>query len=625
MFHYFLKKIFEVEGREVRPMDVSILECPSCGAIAMGDEQVCSGCGKPLHSAEDSVASSASVPAIPDENPCPRCGIMVPKQVLRCRDCGSYMNPEVEAAAMAQQANRMFTPGGSSGGLRGAGAGFGSGAYNALGTPGAAMSGFAEVADDADFDLLGSEINLRDLDEVNQTHHDSSAGAEDDFEMGDGTAEYEVAGDPGSPPAVAEPTPLPDLTAPKSETVAAPETAASPEAAATPAASAPSASGAPPIPAVDHSVQTGGDVLLDAALAEENEASKRSKIGRRRPKRTAITGLAADRFLVFCPNGHRVQVQDRHRGRTGRCPNCKALFFVPVADTNQTLGQAGGQPAATGTADGAAPAPADATPVGYTKWITDVRLHRINPAKLKLIPGSLEGEYETVDLGASAENLLVAVVFVGGGPFRSMQEPKKKPVTRQAMLDHLTAKKPIDELPVVKKYLLTPDLLAQMKIVQPSIPGEESMFVDVPVFGKGRIAVRLAPADAPNERAYLSFLLTQFRQFSQLLADPFNLANYGSGTSIPLTDDLVESTCHYSETVLRSLAPERLEYYQTDPAIKLVVLGRRCQKCGLVVSEDSRKKEKIGGKTDASIAKALCPKCKAKFGSITLYGFPPSA
>ena len=78
--------------------------------------------------------------AIPDENPCPRCGMMVPKQVLRCRDCGSYMNPEVEAAAMAQQANRMFRPGGSSGGLRGGGAGFGSGAYNPLGTPSPAMS-----------------------------------------------------------------------------------------------------------------------------------------------------------------------------------------------------------------------------------------------------------------------------------------------------------------------------------------------------------------------------------------------------------------------------------------------------------------------------------------------------
>jgi hypothetical protein len=594
-------------------MDVSILECPSCGAVVVAGEKECSGCGKPLPVEQESSSPASTSPA--DERPCPRCGIMVPKQVLRCRDCGSYINPEVEAAAMALQANRMFRPGGSSGGLVGGGAGFGSSAYN----PGAsnpAMSGFAEVADDADFDLesdygIGG-VKLRDLDEVPQTHHHPGVGAEDDFEMGEGTGDYAVAAEPGPTPAVAEPSPVPDLTAPATEaaTLSAP--------------GAPSPSGAPPAPAVDHSVETGGDVLLDAALAEESEASKRGKMGRRRPKRIAITGLAADRILVFCPNGHRVQVQDRHRGRTGRCPNCKALFFVPVADTNQTLGQAGGQPAAVPAVEGAAAASAEAASVGYTKWITDVRMHRINPAKLKLVTGSLESEYESVDLGACPENMLAAVVFAGGGPFRSMQESKKKPVTRKAMLDHLLGKKPLDELPVIRKHLLTPDLLAQMKIVQPSIPGEESLFADVPVFGKGRIAIRIAPADSANERAYLSFALSQFRQFSQMLAEHFNLANYGSGTAIPLTDELVESTCHYSETVLKSLAPERLEYYQCDPAIKLVVLGRRCQKCGLVVSEDSRKKEKIGGASDASIAKALCPKCKAKFGNITLFGYPPS-
>jgi uncharacterized protein with PIN domain len=76
---------------------------------------------------------------------------------------------------------------------------------------------------------------------------------------------------------------------------------------------------------------------------------------------------------------------------------------------------------------------------------------------------------------------------------------------------------------------------------------------------------------------------------------------------------------------MHSLQPEKLDYYKADPAMKLTVLGRRCEKCGLVVSEDSRKKEKIGGKSDASVAKARCPKCKSKFGNITLYGMAPPA
>ncbi|HEY2250223.1 MAG TPA: zinc ribbon domain-containing protein [Planctomycetaceae bacterium] len=620
-------------------MEVSIAECPACGATVMGDEQVCSGCGKQLPNASTPSHSSRTL-VTPTEEACPRCGAKVPRGVLRCRDCGSYMSPEVEAAAMAQQASRMYATGGSSGGLRGGGAGFGSSAYNQATSP--ASSSFAEVADDADFDLVPNldlvDMRLRDVEEDASARH--SSGDEDDFEMGDGSAadDYEVDGGAGPSTAVEEPVARagsePAGGAQAGGTKVSGEGAAEaiPDleelggtAQATPSTTA--GRSGPPVPDVPHSVQTGGDALLDAALAEQAEAEKRAKYGRRRPRRTAITGLAPDRILIFCPKGHRIQVQEKHRGRTGRCPNCKALFFVPLPETGQTGGQAGGDPAAPASAAAgdasAASANGAPTPSGYVKWITDVRLHRVNPAKLKLVPGSLEADYQTVDLGASSENLLIAVVFSGSGPFRGMQEPKKKPATRQAMLEHLAAKKPVDELPVTGKFLLTPDLLAQLKIVQPSVPGEESLFADVPVFGTGRIAVRVAPADGPNERAYLSFTLSQFREFSHLLSESYGLADYGAGTSIPLVDNLTEATCHYSEAVMHPLSPERLEYYRADPAIKLAVLGRRCEKCGLVVSEDSRKKEKIGGASDASVAKAKCPKCKAKFGNITLYGIQP--
>ncbi len=120
------------------------------------------------------------------------------------------MSPEVEAAAMAQQASRMFTPGGSSGGLRGGGAGFGSSAYNQTKQPSPATSSFAEVADDADFDLVPNldlvDMRLRDIDDAVHEHHGS--GDEDDFEMGDGTGagDYGVAGTAaGDSTAVEEP------------------------------------------------------------------------------------------------------------------------------------------------------------------------------------------------------------------------------------------------------------------------------------------------------------------------------------------------------------------------------------------------------------------------------------
>src|SRR6266853_5752779 len=128
-------------------MELLIKECPACGAVVMGDEQVCSGCGKEIPAGADVRQPSSRSAAAPNEKACPKCGMKVPRGVLRCRDCGTFMSPDVEAAAMAQQASRLFTPGGSSGGLVGGGAGFGSGAYQSRAAS-PANSSFAEVADD---------------------------------------------------------------------------------------------------------------------------------------------------------------------------------------------------------------------------------------------------------------------------------------------------------------------------------------------------------------------------------------------------------------------------------------------------------------------------------------------
>lgn len=587
-------------------MDVLIRACPACGAVVMGDETACNACGKELPKVEDPAAVLEKSSG--GEVPCPKCGAKVPRSVLRCRDCGAYMSIEIEAAMLAKQMSRGY------GRSVGYGAsGFGSGFRSDV-SP--ATASFAEVADDADFDL-DPDVDLLDVsmqNMVDQQTYTAPAGTEDDFEMGTGAGSEDYAVAPEAPAAATPETAAPPAAA---EAPAAP--AAETPASADPAAADPSAGSAeaPSGQVADHSISTAGDVLLDAALQEEKDLQSRMKGGRRRIKRSATTAQAPGQFLVFCPNGHRIQVHNKHRGRTGRCPNCKALFFVPAADVDQTTGEAGGVP--EGAAAGEAGA---AQPTGYTRWITDVFLHRLNPAKLKLKPGSLIGEHEIADVGLCTENLLLAVLFAGAGPFRGMQEAKKTAAARQVMLDHFAAKMPLADLPVAKQYPLTTETLQQLKIVQPPIPGEESLFADVPVFGEGRIAIRIPAADAAGERAYLSFTLSQFRNFSSMLAEGFGLADFGGGTSIPMADDFEESTCHYSDTVLHSLKEDRLLFYRSDPAIKLLTIGRKCQKCGLVVSEDSRKKEKIGGTSEASIAKATCPKCKSKFGNITLYGLP---
>ena len=60
------------------------------------------------------------------------------------------------------------------------------------------------------------------------------------------------------------------------------------------------------------------------------------------------------------------------------------------------------------------------------------------------------------------------------------------------------------------------------------------------------------------------------------------------------------------------------EFHEADKELELELLGYKCEACGLAVSEESRKKEKLGGASGKGIAKAKCPKCEAKFGNIPL-------
>jgi hypothetical protein len=185
------------------------------------------------------------------------------------------------------------------------------------------------------------------------------------------------------------------------------------------------------------------------------------------------------------------------------------------------------------------------------------------------------------------------------------------------------SKQPLDKLPVDRHDQLAAEQVPQVKVVQPAVPGEESIFAGVPVFGTGRIAVRFPSTKEGNERWYVSFSLSQFREFSQMLAEAFAVADFGAAAGVPVTDAYTEAKCHYSENLLQGL--NSIEYYQADPAYVLEIRGWKCESCGLIVSEDSRKKEKIGGKTPSSVAKAKCPKCKKKFGDNPLYGLKEPA
>jgi len=131
-----------------------------------------------------------------------------------------------------------------------------------------------------------------------------------------------------------------------------------------------------------HSVSTGGDVLLEIALQEERETGKRR---RRSPKRRG-KGRVILGFLVFCPNGHRIEVQDRHRGKAGRCPKCKATFIVPEMSLKEQQDAEQARIAAEAATKQSA---TDNSAGDYSHWMTDVHLHTVDPQKLRLKPSDV--------------------------------------------------------------------------------------------------------------------------------------------------------------------------------------------------------------------------------------------
>ena len=324
----------------------------------------------------------------------------------------------------------------------------------------------------------------------------------------------------------------------------------------------------------------------------------------------------AGRFVVFCPRGHRMVVQAQMVGQIGKCKKCQGQVLIPpIPDASlEILLQAEPE-----SKKKDAPAPVIVNPDQmYRKWLTDVRFHKVQQNKLKLTPGSLLGDAPTADLGFSTEQMMLAVVFAGSGAFRTFREPKQKPVTRTALQNHLKMGKPVTELPVPEHHEFKPTEFGELRVVQPAPPGDESIFMDVPVFGPGRIAVRIPAPAGTIERWYVSFLLSQFRDFSVTLQEFYGIEKFGSGTGVPLEDEFTNSTCHYSTDTLRSV--KHVEYYQADPAFALDNIGWKCGGCGLVISEASRRKEKIGGKSPSSVATARCPKCKQYFGNNPLWG-----
>lgn len=576
-------------------MSVSIVSCPNCKNVVLSDTLQCPTCDhllKPeaelLVPVVDSVARAAA-----DRIPCPDCGEMVRKGLVRCWRCGGFLRSDIAEAYQKMQDGPQRV-----------------------------------ILSQPDAELMP--------DAAPQSIGDDDDGDEDDFELAPGLnlmSEDELGFSlslddlPLAPVAASEPAPQPKVVPPAEDgetygfktPVAAPTPVSAKAAEApapvpekTPAASTAAAETKaepePAKPAPAKKIESTGDPLLDIAMQEQQEATDRRKDRikqKRGGQKTALAGYA----LVYCPNGHAIQVEERYRGMTGRCPKCKSFFHVPAIDLKKVK------------EDERRAAEEQAKQSKYLHWVADAHLHSLDPTKLKLKPGSMEKDFAEVDLAFSDEHLvIIAHGKQGSGLFKGEKNKKKRDELRGPLQEYLRLDKEILDLPAAGYRDYGKDQLPRIQVVQPAAYAHESIFAGVPVFGEGRVAVRMPVTDQDKDVKdilFISFYLSEFREFSQKLSELYGIKDLGHVEGVPLTDNVSKSRCHYSDRMVESL--EVTPFHKADTTMKIEISGRKCAACGLIVSEDARKKEKLGGPAGKSIAKTPCPKCKQKFGDISLF------
>ena len=562
-------------------MSVSIIPCPSCKSLILSDTMQCPTC-KHVMKEELADGLAADLPAVEraaDEVACPDCGENVRSGLVRCWRCGGFLREDIaESYQKMLDAPQQMTL-----------------SEAPVDDPLPDMTGGSFTTTDDDFELADG-LNMMTQEEHAQAQAERASAAE---AARTPSEIYSIKGKSEEAPAKA----AAESKAPTPADSGIDKEPAS-EVAAGDAAEAPAA----PPKEEPSPVGSAGDPLLDIALQEENEAKARQK-GRRKKRASGERQAMPGFVFVFCPNGHRIQVEDRHRGQTGRCPRCKSFFHVPGIDWDAEKRKK--EQAELEQKKESA----------YTGWMLDMRLHQVDPTKLKLKPGSLEKDFQEVDLGYTTDKIIVATNGKqGAGLFTGEKNKKKVDDLRAEMQDHLRLEKEILDLPAAGYRLFGKEDMEKVSIVQPAAYAHESMFAGIPVFGTGRIAVRLPVTEQDKDVKdilFVSFGLSDFRDFAKHLDEMFEVKDLGQLEGVPLEDGKSTYKCHYSDRKIEST--EVTEFHTADPGIELEIVGRKCQGCGLVVSEDSRKKEKLGGANGKGIAKAKCPKCKGKFGDTTLH------
>jgi predicted Zn-ribbon and HTH transcriptional regulator len=253
-------------------------------------------------------------------------------------------------------------------------------------------------------------------------------------------------------------------------------------------------------------------------------------------------------------------------------------------------------------------------------WVNDVWFHALTPTSLVLKPGSLIDKHTESDIALTADGLHI-VTYGGAKQKKSLfgggDKKVERDAQRKAVRVHIAATGAVRNLPESEVRTIEVSKLSDLKLVQPIAKVQESMFAGVPVFGEGRIALFL-PLDAGNgQQSYCSLPLSGWRILGDRLKSLYGIQLPAVENGVPENDKSDTMSCFVNQTKVESV--RNLIYYEKDSGYELELSGYRCKACGIAVSEEGRKKTKLGGANGKGIAKAKCPKCSAKMGEEPLY------
>lgn len=578
-------------------MSTTIQSCPGCKSLILADTYECPECGcvldqKRKDAANERTASELKSATLTER--CPHCREEVRIGLVRCWNCSGFMRDDI-----AKRYHNMTT------------------------TPQPIIYSDVPPEERTDFIPARSESDSGDRHTGVFDAEDDGFSLDDDLTSGgDDTTGFEL--DSAAPAQRRQPPAASASAAPAADAPAKQEPARDAEPgpdqpqSKTPGAaanvSAPEKTAQPADDGSDSATDTrdadkrdapkvDADELLSIAMQEQRE------IRRRRSQRMAED--RAKRMLIPCQCGAWVRVHERQAGRTVRCRQCKQPINIPFIRRKAEKGQSETQ---------------ESAPAVTCVWLDDIRIHTLNPTSLVLKPGSLAEDHRVADVAFIGDR--VAFVSPAGdtakkkkrglfGSFGAKKGNDDLSEWRNAVRSHVSGGADLAAAPQADVQLVDKEHLGELRLVQPIVKVQASMFAGIPVFGEGRIAVFIPVQLAEDRQQFCSMTLTAFRRFQEQLEAIGGPKLPAQENGVPQTERHESMTCHYTQKTVDAVRD--LPYYQQDDAFELTLTGYQCANCQIAVSEEGRKQNKLGGAAGKGLARAKCPKCGGKFGNVPLY------